>query len=183
MARAGSGRRGAQAQLRVCGAEVAVANVKIARIVDAETGQIVAVGTCVSSHAPPAQNRTCGFPAYGSHLGCVTANDCRMRSSAFDTRAWLWVQCVLCWCAFPLAPALRSTASAAVTGPRAELRQASYFDSARKERIAPFVERPHEIRLGVDRPAFAVEPLSPVGVERKMPDVIVASLLPMLDRQ
>ena len=22
---------------------------------------------------PPAQNRTCGFPAYGSHLGCVTA--------------------------------------------------------------------------------------------------------------
>src|SRR5436190_14214510 len=43
----------------------------------------VAVGTCVSSHAP-AQNRTCGFPAYGSHLGCVTAN-CRMRSSACDT--------------------------------------------------------------------------------------------------
>ena len=24
--------------------------------------------------APPAQNRTCGFPAYGSHLGCLTAN-------------------------------------------------------------------------------------------------------------
>src|SRR4051794_21434446 len=23
--------------------------------------------------APPAQNRTGGFPAYGSHLGCVTA--------------------------------------------------------------------------------------------------------------
>src|SRR3954471_15625254 len=23
---------------------------------------------------PPAQNRTCGFPAYGSHLGCLTAN-------------------------------------------------------------------------------------------------------------
>src|SRR5438874_12701948 len=22
---------------------------------------------------PPAQNRTCGFPAYGSHLGCLTA--------------------------------------------------------------------------------------------------------------
>jgi hypothetical protein len=35
------------------------------------------------------QNRTCGFPAYGSHLGCVTANACRMRSSACDTRAWL----------------------------------------------------------------------------------------------
>src|SRR4051812_11083291 len=23
---------------------------------------------------PPAQIRTCGFPAYGSHLGCLTAN-------------------------------------------------------------------------------------------------------------
>src|SRR5206468_12016528 len=34
--------------------------------------------------APPAQNRTSGFPAYGSHLGCVTANVCRMRSSACD---------------------------------------------------------------------------------------------------
>src|SRR6516162_10782582 len=37
----------------------------------------------------------------------------RMRSSAFDTRAWLRVQYVLCRCAFPLAPALRSTNSAA----------------------------------------------------------------------
>ena len=26
--------------------------------------------------APPAQIRTCGFPAYGSHLGCVTARRC-----------------------------------------------------------------------------------------------------------
>src|SRR6266508_533554 len=32
------------------------------------TFAIVAVGTRVSSR-PPAQNRTCGFPAYGSHLG------------------------------------------------------------------------------------------------------------------
>ena len=24
------------------------------------------------SYAPPAQNRTCGFPASGSHLGCLT---------------------------------------------------------------------------------------------------------------
>src|SRR3981081_1815742 len=37
----------------------------------------------------------------------------RIRSSAFGTRAWLWVQYVLCWCVFPLAPALRSTDSAA----------------------------------------------------------------------
>src|SRR3954449_2270529 len=26
--------------------------------------------------APPAQNRTCGFPAYGSHLGCLAAKRC-----------------------------------------------------------------------------------------------------------
>src|SRR6478672_3774025 len=37
----------------------------------------------VFHHAPPAQNRTCDFPAYGSHLGCVTAKrslgqGCRM---------------------------------------------------------------------------------------------------------
>src|SRR4051794_748104 len=32
----------------------------------------VAVGTCISG-TPPAQIRTCGFPAYGSCLGCVTA--------------------------------------------------------------------------------------------------------------
>jgi len=26
--------------------------------------------------APPAQIRTCGTPAYGSHLGCLTAKRC-----------------------------------------------------------------------------------------------------------
>src|SRR5229473_5653942 len=31
-------------------------------------------GRDVHYWAPPAQNRTCGFPAYGSHLGWVTAN-------------------------------------------------------------------------------------------------------------
>jgi hypothetical protein len=30
-------------------------------------------GRDASYPAPPAQIRTCGFPAYGSHLGCVTA--------------------------------------------------------------------------------------------------------------
>ena len=30
-------------------------------------------GRDVHYWAPPAQNRTCGFPAYGSHLGCLTA--------------------------------------------------------------------------------------------------------------
>jgi hypothetical protein len=38
----------------------------------------------------------------------------RMRSSACDTFARLCVRCVLCWPAFPLVPALRSTGSAAV---------------------------------------------------------------------
>ena len=39
---------------------------------------------------------------------------CRTRSSACDTRTRRCVRCVLCWLAFPLAPALRSTGSAAV---------------------------------------------------------------------
>jgi hypothetical protein len=43
----------------------------------------------------------------------MTATTFRMRSSACDTRAWRCVQCVLCWSAFPLVPALRSTDSAA----------------------------------------------------------------------
>src|SRR3982074_1624435 len=38
---------------------------------------------------------------------------CRMRSSACDTLARLCVRYVLCWSAFPLVPALRSTGSAA----------------------------------------------------------------------
>src|SRR5215475_848267 len=48
-----------------------------------------------------------------SHLGCVTAKVAVYTPSAFGTRAWLWVQYVLCWCVFPLAPTLRSTDSAA----------------------------------------------------------------------
>src|SRR6266487_2317612 len=61
------------------------------------------------------QNRTCGFPAYGSHLGCVTAKRAtfRMRSSACDTLSRLCARHVLCWSAFPLVPTLRSTSSAA----------------------------------------------------------------------
>ena len=41
---------------------------------------------------------------------CLAA--CRTRLSAWVTHIRLWVRCVLCWSAFPLAPALRSTASA-----------------------------------------------------------------------
>jgi hypothetical protein len=32
----------------------------------------IAVGTSITAR-PPAQIRTCGFPAYRSHLGCLTA--------------------------------------------------------------------------------------------------------------
>jgi hypothetical protein len=75
-------------------------------------------GRDASYLAPPAQNRTCGFPAYGSHLGCVTADccvlaTCRTRSSACDTRSRYCARCVLCRLAFPSAPALGSTDSAA----------------------------------------------------------------------
>src|SRR5437763_10895557 len=62
--------------------------------------------------APHVKNHTCVFPAYGSHLGCVTAN-CRMRSSVCDTLIRFCARHVLCWPAFPLVPALRSTGSAA----------------------------------------------------------------------
>ena len=33
-------------------------------------------GRDVRYRAPPAQIRTCGIPAYGSHLGCLTAKRC-----------------------------------------------------------------------------------------------------------
>src|ERR1700730_10074672 len=36
------------------------------------------------------QIRTCGFPAYGSHLGSERQSSCRMRSGACGTRAWRW---------------------------------------------------------------------------------------------
>src|SRR6516165_7205551 len=45
-------------------------------------------GRDASYLAPPAQIRTCGFPAYGSHLGFRRQTNCRMRPSACDTRAW-----------------------------------------------------------------------------------------------
>jgi hypothetical protein len=49
-------------------------------------------GRDASYLAPPAQNRTCGFPAYGSHLGCVTAKrslgqGCRMIGSGSQSFA------------------------------------------------------------------------------------------------
>ena len=62
---------------------------------------------------PPAQIRTCGFPAYGSYLGCVTANVCRMRASTCDMVSRLCVRPMCRWSAFPLVPALRSAGSAA----------------------------------------------------------------------
>src|SRR6516162_10789690 len=60
---------------------------------------------------------------------------CRIRSSAFDTRAWLRVQYVLCWSIFPLALALRSTDSATtalpVGFPRFVRRLHRYYDAVR----------------------------------------------------
>ena len=56
-------------------------------------------------------------------------------------------------------------------------------DRVGEERVSPFVEGPPEVGVGVDRLALAVAPFSSVGVERKVPDVVVAGLLPMFDRQ
>src|SRR4029077_4846199 len=64
--------------------------------------------------APPAQNRTCSFPAYGSHLGCLTAGlglPYALRPG--DTLSRHCVRHVRNRFAFSLASALRSTASAA----------------------------------------------------------------------
>src|SRR5215467_15463222 len=65
--------------------------------------------------APPAQNRTCSFPAYGSHLGSLTAGlvAVRTRSGASDTLSRPCVRHVQHRFAFSSASALRSTASAA----------------------------------------------------------------------
>src|SRR5262249_56569524 len=73
----------------------------------------VAVGTCVSSHAPRTEPYVRLSRIWLPPRVCDGESG-RIRSSAFVTRAWLWVQYVLCWCAFPLAPALRSTDSAAL---------------------------------------------------------------------
>src|SRR4029453_12162955 len=59
----------------------------------------------------------------------------------------------------------------------------SNFDGIRKQVIAPFVDRPLEIGLGMDTMPFAGKPFPTVGFERKMLDVVVAGLLPMFDRQ
>src|SRR5258708_17328627 len=72
----------------------------------------VAVGTCVSSHAPRPDPYV-RLSRIRLPPRVCDGESGRIRSSAFVTRAWLWVQYVLCWCVFPLAPALRSTDSAA----------------------------------------------------------------------
>src|SRR3954469_3282238 len=72
----------------------------------------VAVGTCVSSHAPRTEPYV-RLSRIRLPPRVCDGESGRIRSSAFVTRAWLWVQYVLCWCVFPLAPALRSTDSAA----------------------------------------------------------------------
>src|SRR3954469_11186275 len=76
------------------------------------TRAAVAVGTCVSSHAPRTEPYV-RLSRIRLPPRVCDGESGRIRSSAFVTRAWLWVQYVLCWCVFPLAPALRSTDSAA----------------------------------------------------------------------
>ena len=82
----------------------------------AAKGRGFAVGTSIAGR-PPHRSGRARIRASGSYLGGVTAKRrsgaCRTRSSAWVTRARLWVRCVLCWSAFPLVPALGSTASAA----------------------------------------------------------------------
>ena len=59
----------------------------------------------------------------------------------------------------------------------------SNLDRIRKERVTPLVQGPHEVGLCVDCSTLAVAPFSSVGIERKVPHVVIAGLFPMLDRQ
>ena len=62
-------------------------------------------------------------------------------------------------------------------------RAGSNLDRVRKELFTPLIERPHEIRLGMDRVPLTGKPFSSVSFKRKMLDVIIAGLLPMFDRE
>src|SRR5712672_4134264 len=56
----------------------------------------IEVGTLIAERPPP-QNRTCGFPAYGSHLGWVTAKRILghgWRVSGFGSQSL--ANCVIC---------------------------------------------------------------------------------------
>jgi len=99
---------------------------------------IVAVGTCVSSHAP----RPDPYVRLARIRLLPRVRDgksSRIRPSSCDTRTWLRVQYVLCWCVFPLALALRSTDSAAtapadasaMSFPRFVRRLHCYYDEVR----------------------------------------------------
>ena len=70
-------------------------------------------GRDASYLAPPAQIRTCGFPAYGSHLGYRRQFGAVDEPTSCVTLTRLGVRRVLSWRAFPSVPALRSTNSAA----------------------------------------------------------------------
>src|ERR1700724_4575231 len=70
-------------------------------------------GRDASYLAPPAQIRTCGFPAYGSHLGYRRQFGAVDEPTSCATLTRLGVRRVLSWRAFPSVPALRSTNSAA----------------------------------------------------------------------
>src|ERR1700732_3169503 len=68
-------------------------------------------------------------------------------------------------------------------GRHARFSDKSHLDRIRDERVTPLVQRPREIRLGVDCSTFALAPFSSVGIERKVSHVVVAGLFPMFDRQ
>jgi hypothetical protein len=68
-------------------------------------------GRDASYLAPPAQIRTCGFPAYGSHLGYRRQFGAVDEPTSCVTLTRLGVRRVLRWRAFPSVPALRSSAA------------------------------------------------------------------------
>src|SRR6202030_314321 len=80
--------------------------------------------------------------------------------------------------------ARREHVSQAVTwargGSQARFSDKSHLDRIREERVAPLVQGPHDVRLGVDCSTFALEPFSSVGLEWKVSHVVVAGLFPIV---
>src|SRR5712691_3656392 len=94
-------------------------------------------------------------------------------------------------CAPPVTMAVRSSRSILLVIHLSPMTCTSYIrdrlardpDRVRKQRVTPFIQRPHEILLGMDGLTFALTPFSSVGIKGKMPNVVIAGFLPMLDRQ
>src|ERR1700736_4202387 len=59
----------------------------------------------------------------------------------------------------------------------------SDLDRICEQHITPFIQGPHKVGFGMDCSTLTIAPFSSIGIEGKMPHVVLAGLFPMLDRQ